>query len=115
MWGRCVDSTPASGPAAEGGNQHSMGERDRRTIVRDYIAVIRSAPFGKAIHQSRFTTVVLLFAWENHIAAVSFRATCVTARILVHNSVRPGRLACSNSCREKPIPDVYSVGFEPPG
>jgi hypothetical protein len=37
--GRCVDSTPASGPAAEGGNQHSMGERDRRTIVWDYIAV----------------------------------------------------------------------------
>ena len=27
------------GPAAEGGNQHSMGERDRRTIVWDYIAV----------------------------------------------------------------------------
>ena len=24
-------------------------------------------------------------------------------------------MACSNSCREKPIPDVYSVGFEPPG
>ena len=39
MWGRCVDSTPASGPAAEGANQHLMGERDGRTIVRDYIAV----------------------------------------------------------------------------
>ena len=93
MRGRCVDSTPASGPAAEGANQHLMGERDGRTIVRDYIAVIRSAPFGKAIHQSRFTTVVLLFAWENHIAAVSFRRRTVPSRILVHNSVRPGRVA----------------------
>ena len=36
---------------------------------------IRSAPFGKSIHQSRFTVVVLLFAWENHIAALSFGAT----------------------------------------
>ena len=75
MWGRCVDLTPASGPGAEGGNQHLMGEPDRRTIGGTISPFIRSAPFGKAIHQSRFTTVVLLFTWENHIAAVSFRAT----------------------------------------
>jgi hypothetical protein len=43
--------------------------------VWDYITVYPIGAIWEGHHPSRFTTAVLLFAWENHIAAVSFRAT----------------------------------------